>query len=36
MDVAAALFPIDTAKTLRQANPKAFKGTRDALSHICR
>ncbi|CAN0432074.1 unnamed protein product, partial [Pylaiella littoralis] len=32
----AALFPIDTAKTLRQANPKAFKGTRDALGHICR
>ncbi|CAN0020019.1 unnamed protein product [Ectocarpus sp. 4 AP-2014] len=32
----AALFPIDTAKTLRQANPKAFKGTRDALAHICR
>ncbi|CAN0087895.1 unnamed protein product [Scytosiphon promiscuus] len=32
----AALFPIDTAKTLRQANPKAFRGTRDALGHICR
>ncbi|KAG5183792.1 mitochondrial carrier protein-like protein [Tribonema minus] len=28
------LHPIDTAKTLRQSNPQAFKGTIQALSHM--
>ncbi|CAM9158373.1 unnamed protein product [Choristocarpus tenellus] len=31
-----ALFPLDTAKTLRQSNPHKFKGTLDAVTHIFR
>jgi Mitochondrial carrier protein len=32
----ATLHPIDTAKTLRQANPQAFTSTTQALSHLLR
>ena len=30
----AALYPMDTAKTLRQANPNTYKSVREALVHL--
>jgi hypothetical protein len=32
----ASLHPLDTAKTLRQADPHTYKGSRAALSHLWR